>query len=399
MTLSQLRGARAPLAILLLVVGCSGLQRVPTPPVVEADPESVELSLFLIGDAGAPAPDEPVLLALRNELDAAPGQVATVFLGDNIYPRGMPPEEAPMRDEAERRLKAQVDVATATETPVYFVLGNHDWAYMSPDGLASARRQADFIDENGGQWATLLPAPGCPGPAFVDLGSRARLILIDTQWWLHPFVRPVGESSPCAATTDLEVINQLNQLMIAAGDRHVIVVAHHPLETGGLHGGYMGWSSHVFPLRELADWLYIPLPVLGSAYALRRAQTGPNQDISGPLYARLRRALNVVFARRRPLVYAAGHDHNLQVIEGGDDTAQWLLVSGSGIYGHVTQVNWVDGTRYAAPASGYMRMDFLRDGKVRLGVRVVDAEGGATERFSLYLVDDEDIQQQNQEGP
>jgi hypothetical protein len=388
-----IRVARSPLILLvLLVLGCAGIQRVPTPPVVAADPGSVEVSLFLIGDAGAPAPDEPVLIALRNEIKANPSRSATVFLGDNIYPRGMPPEGSPMRTEAERRLKAQVDIATATETPAYFVLGNHDWAYMSPDGLASARRQSDFIDEHGAPWATLLPAPGCPGPAFVDIGPNVRVVLIDTHWWLHPFARHEGDDSPCAATSDLDIINQLNQTIIEAGERHVVVVAHHPLRTGGIHGGNLGWSSHVFPLRELADWLYVPLPVLGSAYALRRSQAGPNQDISGPLYERLRRALNVVFSRRRPLIYAAGHDHNLQVIEGDDDTARWLLVSGSGIYGHVTRVNWVEGTRYAAPASGYMRADFLRDGRVRLGVRVVDAEGGATERYSLYLIDEEDIE-------
>jgi hypothetical protein len=263
---------------------------------------------------------------------------------------------------------------------------------MTPDGLASARRQAAYIDQHGAPWATLLPAPGCPGPAFVDLGTRLRLILLDTQWWLHPFARPEGEASPCAAQTDLDVINQLNRLLVEAANRHVVIAAHHPIRTGGIHGGFLGWESHVFPLREFADWLYVPLPVLGSAYALRRAQTGPNQDISGPLYARMRRALNVVLERRRPLVYAAGHDHNLQVIEGSDDDAQWHLVSGSGIFGHVTRVTWLDGTRYAAPVSGYMRLDFLRDGRVRLGVRVVDGEGGATERFSLYLVDADDLE-------
>lgn len=399
MTMPTLRRAGAPLACLaLLVLGCSGFQRVPTPPVVAADPASVELSLFLIGDAGAPATDEPVLRALRAEINANPARSATVFLGDNIYPSGMPPEGSPLRSEAERRLKAQLDVGSATETPVYFVVGNHDWAYMSPDGLASVRRQGRFIDSVGAPWSTLLPAPGCPGPSHVDIGPSVRLVLLDTHWWLHPYTRPAGPGSPCAATTDIEVINQLNRTLIDAGDRHVVVAAHHPLRTGGTHGGNLGWQSHLFPLRELADWLYIPLPVLGSAYAMRRAQAGPNQDVSGPLYERLRRALNVVFARRRPLIFAAGHDHNLQVIEGDDDTAQWLLVSGTGIYGHVSRVNWIDGTRYAAPASGYMRVDFLRDGRVRLGVRVVDAEGGATERYSLYLIDEEDIGNANEEG-
>ncbi len=393
------RGARAPfLFLLLLLPACSGLRRVPTPPVVAAAPEAVDFSLYLIGDAGAPAPDEPVLRALQAELNADTVPSAIVFLGDNIYPRGMPPENAPTRGESERRLQAQLDVPIATETPAYFVLGNHDWAYMTPDGLASAQRQSAFVDAHGEGWSTVLPTPGCPGPSYVDLGTRLRLVLIDTQWWLHPFARFEGDDSPCVARTDLDVINQLNRVMIEAANRHVVVAAHHPLQTGGIHGGFLGWESHVFPLRELADWLYIPVPVLGSAYALRRSQTGPNQDISGALYARMRRALNVVFARRQPLIYAAGHDHNLQVIEGNDDTAQWLVVSGSGIYGHVTRVTWVDGTRYAEPVAGYMRVDFLRDGQVRLGAHVVDAEGGASERYSIYLIDTDDLEEAREDA-
>ena len=67
MTTLSVPGARTPLIlVVVLLLGCAGIQRVPTPPVVAADPGSVEVSLFLIGDAGAPAPDEPVLIALRN---------------------------------------------------------------------------------------------------------------------------------------------------------------------------------------------------------------------------------------------------------------------------------------------------------------------------------------------
>ena len=54
-----------------------------------------------------------------------------VFLGDNIYPSGLPPEgaEAEERSEAERRILAQIDVALETATPTIFVPGNHDWDY------------------------------------------------------------------------------------------------------------------------------------------------------------------------------------------------------------------------------------------------------------------------------
>ena len=68
--------------------GCSPPRRVSTVPAPApvAPAAQVDVTLFLIGDAGAPAapPDsEPVLEALRAAATAAP-QPVIVFLGDNI---------------------------------------------------------------------------------------------------------------------------------------------------------------------------------------------------------------------------------------------------------------------------------------------------------------------------
>lgn len=145
----------------------------------------------------------------------------------------------------------------------------------------------------------------------------------------------------------------------------------------------MGLSAHLFPLRQLIEWLWVPAPILGSAYAFNRAQGASNQDVKGPENVRMRRALNWVFTRRKPLVYAAGHEHNLQVFDGR--TARNVLVSGSAIYGHVTHVHQVSNMRYGAAASGYMRLDVLRDGRVRLSVVTVGGDQRPTESFSRFL--------------
>ena len=136
-------------------------------------------------------------------------------------------------------------------------------------------------------------------------------------------------------------------------------------------------------MRTLFDDLWVPLPIIGSYYAFNRKQGASNQDVNGPENVRMRRALDWVFARRKPLVYAAGHEHDLEVLRG--HSARHLLISGSGIYGHVTEVHQTDATRFAASLSGFMRLDFLRDGRVRLGVLTVDAEAATTEAFSAFL--------------
>jgi hypothetical protein len=207
--------------------------------------------------------------------------------------------------------------------------------------------------------------------------------MIDTQWWLHDFQRPRDSTSACPYYTPAAVVNALNRQLLSAGDRHVIVAGHHPLASGGMHGGNIGFSTHIFPLRELRPWLYIPLPIIGSYYAFNREQGSSDQDIAGPKNERMRRALELVFSVRKPLVYAAGHDHGLQVLAGR--TARHLLVSGAGIINHEERVVYTSRTEYAASLPGFMRLDILKDRQVRLGVETVDDKGVITETFAEYL--------------
>ena len=83
------------------------------------------------------------------------------------------------------------------------------------------------------------------------------------------------------------------------------------------------------------------------------------------------------------MVYAGGHEHNLQVIQGVNP--RYLLVSGAGIYGHQSAVWWRDNTLFAAEDAGFMRLDVFRDGGVRLTVVVVDEDAKTEEIFSIPL--------------
>jgi len=343
----------------------------------------VDVTLFLIGDAGAPAPrdSEPVLVALRAAAAAAAHPVI-IFLGDNVYPRGLPDSGAPGRPEAERRLTAQLEVLRASGARGIFVPGNHDWDRMGPNGWDAIRRQERFIAAADDSVA-LLPGGGCPGPTVLDVGHVVRLVALDTQWWLQDGPKPTDPTSSCPADSEREVVDSVRAALRTATGRAVVVVAHHPLESGGPHGGHFGWQDHVFPLREVKSWLWLPLPLIGSAYPIAREKGISSQDAPSAAYRRMRAALDSAFAGPRPLIYAAGHDHALQVIAG--TSARYELVSGAGIFGHRDRVSALDSTRFARSASGFMRVEFLHDGRARLGVIIVDRAGHAAEEFGLWL--------------
>jgi hypothetical protein len=95
------------------------------------------------------------------------------------------------------------------------------------------------------------------------------------------------------------------------------------------------------------------------------------------------KAFTRAFAGSPPALYAAGHDHNLQVIRGGP--AKLLLVSGAGIYGHTSEVSRIRGTLFARDASGYARLDIPRSGPARLAIIQVDQSGNGHEAFSAEV--------------
>jgi hypothetical protein len=343
---------------------------------------AIEATLFLIGDAGAPSSFDPVLSALETEVQSAVGSVPSttvVYLGDNIYPTGMPGEAAASRREAERRLDAQVAAASAADN-VYFVPGNHDWADAGEDGWEAILREGSYLEELGR--ASLLPEGGCPGPDVADLEGGVRLVMLDTQWWLHggPVSGPV---STCGEATREQVTSAIEEAIASADGRHVVVAGHHPLRSSGPHGGRFGWMDHVFPLRAAAGWAWVPLPIIGSAYPLARMLGVTAQDLSNSRYETLVDAFEAAFEQEAPLIYAAGHEHGLEVHRGPG--AEYTLVSGAGSSGQVSALRPSEETVFAMSANGFMRIDFYGDGRARLRVIAVEDNGTTLDSWTQWL--------------
>lgn len=371
----------AAASLLALLAACAA--PVAAPPVPVPDPASIETTLLLIGDAGKPDPGDPVLAALRATAAAAPARTAIVFLGDNVYPRGIPADTAPERAEMERRLLEQVRAARESGAVTWFVPGNHDWAKSGADGWDAIRRQDTLITAHGAGRVALLPHGGCPGPEVRDVGPRLRVVLLDTQWWLHPGPRPLAGTGGCTPDTPQAVEDSLRGALRDAGARQVVIVGHHPLATHGVHGGRFTVGDHLFPLRALRSSLWIPLPVLGSIYPWIRGAGVSDQDIAGPGNARMRAAIERAAAPRAPLLYAAGHEHTLQVLRGA--AIPTLVVSGTGYHGHVDGVGWRRDTQYASARSGFVRLDLLTDGRARLGVIELGPDSLPREAWSRWL--------------
>ena len=69
-------------------------------------------TFFLIGDAGNADEQEgtTTLHLLKNQLEKASKNSTLIFLGDNIYPKGLPDKSDKTRPLAEEKLQRQLDI-------------------------------------------------------------------------------------------------------------------------------------------------------------------------------------------------------------------------------------------------------------------------------------------------
>jgi len=343
---------------LSLLAGCALLASCkPEPPdlpeqlIPEPNVAQVETVVYLVGDAGdALEPRSPLIRRLQADVEAwseqLPGDSAVVvlFLGDNVYPDGLDLSSEPAWERDSTVLQGQVNAVAGPwgrrRAVAYFLAGNHDWGDYRGDA-ARLKVQEEFLDRRRAQGmrVRLQPEAGEPGPALVDVGSHLRIVIYDTAWWLLAADR----------NRKTRVLTQTEDMLQSAGSREVIIAAHHPFRSASSHGG------------NVAFWRG-----LGVRFLLARSGT-LLQDLNSVPYRALLEAMKESFHVKRPLLFAGGHDHALQVIRHDEaDEPRYTVVSGSA--SKVSRIGHIPGMVYRASKPGYMKLFVRHDGHVELFV-------------------------------
>ena len=331
-------------------------------------------SFALVGDFGAVAiqGSDPVKEIVQQWVTQTGPASTILFLGDNIYPVGLPPEGHRRRPHAEQVLVSQLDMLKGYRGRVIYLSGNHDWNKGKANGYAYLLRQEEFVVQRLKDPNSYLPRQGCPGPVALQVAEGVLLIVINTQWWVQRGQRPVGKTFSCEVENQDEFFSRFKTLLQQNRHQRILVAAHHPLYSNALHGGKFNVKHHLFPLTAFHKKIYLPLPVAGSLFPLYRKLFGAYEDMSHPRYKRMRKRLLNILHRFSNVVYVGGHDHNLQYFQVQQNH---FLVSGSG--SKMAYVRKGGKAYFAHEAKGYMVIDYYDTGEAWLHVLepAEDAQG------------------------
>ena len=319
---------------------------------------SPQYVLYSIGDAGY-LPDgniSPALTGLETMLANETAPAGVIFLGDNIYPEGMPKKDDPDRTEAESRIGAQIDAVKDFDGDLFFIPGNHDW--RQEDGPKGIRRQEKFIEKEL-KGKPYYPDDGCSGPVDFRLSPDVAMIIIDSEWYLRDWDKYVDFNEKCLYKTRFDFMYELTDLIKKySKDKRLIIALHHPVFTEGVHGGKFSVKDHLLPLTNLKKPVPIPLPVIGSLYPILRKNAGIREDINGDKYKELRTELLKHTDVFDNIIFISGHEHNMQYIYRED---HHHIVTGSG--SKITPVGMGEGSEFAVSERGFGKLSFYGKGE------------------------------------
>jgi hypothetical protein len=319
------------------------------------DSSKIAHTFFLVGDAGNANEEkaQQTLGLLTNKLQKANENATLLFLGDNIYPKGLPSSDYPNeRIIAEEKLTNQLKLSKNFKGKTIFIPGNHDW-YSGIKGLDS---QAKFVTEYLNDKKSFLPRKGC-AIDDVEISKNLTLVTIDSQWFLEDWDKSPTINDDCSIKTREAFFDELESILNKNQDKTVVLALHHPLMTNGTHGGQFSLEKQLFPLEQK-----IPLPVIGSIINLIRKTSGISpQDIQNKQYTLFTKRIKMLLQGQDNVIVVSGHDHNLQYIT-KENIKQ--IISGAGSKSEAAKAVFPDDFSYGG--NGFAALNIYENGAAKV---------------------------------
>jgi predicted MPP superfamily phosphohydrolase len=328
---------------------------------IENNPsDTTRTRIYLIGDTGKKAIISKNYKQFSRFISAdTPSCI--LYLGDNVYPKGIRPTGDKHHDTDVEKMKIQLRLLKNHRGQVYMVPGNHDWQMGKTKGLEYVKRESDLVNQYirdsltqyTEEAAHYFKYAGFAGPEKVEL-EGITLIMVDTDWWVHKqLTHPVGLIDNSKKKTEALFFQQFDAYLKEASEKgqKIAIVTHHPLYLTGAN------SLKMQPTRFLIT--YTPLKVFGMM-GMNRAARGMSPQ---PNYKRMVSKFEKHIAPYKNIIWISGHDHDQQLIIKNNVTQ---IVSGNG--GEFRKVDNRDKMAkwYNDDTMGFSKIELSKNGIVQV---------------------------------
>ncbi|MBC8766538.1 metallophosphoesterase [Arenibacter sp. BSSL-BM3] len=318
-------------------------------------PNTKEIShtFYLIGDAGlSPIKGmNPALKIFKAKLEKATENSTAIFLGDNIYPSGLPdPQDSTIAYRTARsHLDAQLNTVKNYKGRVVFIPGNHDWYTQ---GLVGLKRQEKYVERTLDRKDSFIPEDGCPLET-IDINDEVMVIAMDTEWYLTNWDKRPSINEDCEIKSREHFFEELESQIKKNAGKTIILAMHHPLFSYGPHGGQFTLHQQFYPKDKFG-----PAPVLGTLVNLFRKTAGASsEDMQNIRYRELINRVTTLAQFAEKTIVTSGHEHSLQYIVEKNIPQ---IVSGSGAKTGAT--NLLNGSKFSTGEMGYAVLEIYKDG-------------------------------------
>jgi acid phosphatase len=255
---------------------------------------NAELNFFVIGDYGFE--DKPAQARVAQAMGRLGSKIELNFIltvGDNFQKAGVKSVDDPLWQKVFEKVYS---APCLKQVPWYITLGNHDYN-------GNVQAEIDYT-KKGGRW--YLPARYYSFIKKVDNTTTAEFFVIDTNPLIDSYYTKKNLANKVAGQDTTAQLKWLAKALSASQAQWKFVVGHHPLYSGGQHGGYV----------------------------------------------ELQRKLQPLFEKYQVDAYFCGHDHTLQYLKPKGYTHYLISGAGADLY----DVNHIDISQFAISKNGFLRM-------------------------------------------
>ena len=275
-------------------------------------------------------------------------------------------------------------ISLIRETPAvdfYLLPGDRDWAQSGRQGWEAVQALERHLKQQKLDNLHWSITKGCPGPEVLELSPSTLVLLLNTQWWNHPFRKPLPADADCKFAEPAIILEEINDAIEENLDKNILIAGHYPFESQGRYGGEYPISDFLAP------------PIWGGIQTAYRQNIGRPEEIHNGKFAPFAEALNNLTYQHEGLLFLSGHEPNQQVIELRNN---YLINSGA-----PSDARWVAEHKPAIFASqqvGFGVIDLKADGRVIYTFNEVSQEGIALAQ-QILLYDQPCVPVENPQAP